>query len=86
MKEHLDAAERQKLAENEAEPTYRMTFAEDLTVYRAKLDHSSERPNTKACRKSRAQTGSQVPARCRIDQSPQYHIKDCGEFVAAIPR
>ena len=45
--------EKQKLAENEAEPTNRMTFAEDLTAYRAKLDHSSERPNTKVCRKSR---------------------------------
>lgn len=52
MKEHLDAAERQKITGNAAEPTGRMTFAEAVTAYREKLVNSTVRPNTKAYRKA----------------------------------
>ena len=50
MKEHLDAAERQKLAGKSVPAMGKLTFSEVTKTYRQQLQASDVRPNTKAYR------------------------------------
>src|SRR4051812_43775912 len=52
MKEHVEAAERQRAAGNVAEAVGRLSFGEALARYRKQLAGSEVRPNTKAYRQA----------------------------------
>ena len=73
MREHLDAAEKQKIAGNAAEPTDRMLFSEAVTTYREKLASSTVRRNAKAYREAGLKLILKFRSRCRIVQRSQGH-------------
>jgi integrase len=52
MKEHVDAAERQRTTGNTAEAVGKMTFDEAVATYREQLKVTAIRPNTKAYREA----------------------------------
>jgi len=52
MKEHVDAAERQRTTGNASEAVGRLTFGEALATYREQLKTADIRPNTKAYREA----------------------------------
>ena len=52
MKDHVDAAERQRTTGNTSEAVGRLTFGEAITTYREQLQEAAIRPNTKAYREA----------------------------------
>jgi integrase len=52
MKEHVDAAERQRTAGNSVEAIGKLTFREAIETYREQLANADIRPNTKAYREA----------------------------------
>ena len=52
MKDHVDAAERQRTTGNTSEAVGRLTFGEAITTYREQLQEAAVRPNTKAYREA----------------------------------
>jgi integrase len=52
MKEHVEAAERQRTTGNSAEAVGRLTFGEAMATYRERLAVADIRPNTKAYREA----------------------------------
>ena len=52
MKDHVDAAERQRTTGNTSDAIGRLTFGEAITTYREQLQEAAIRPNTKAYREA----------------------------------
>ena len=52
MKDHVDAAERQRTTGNTSEAVGRLTFGEAIATYREQLQEAAIRPNTKAFREA----------------------------------
>ncbi len=52
MKEHVDAAERQRTTGNSVEAVGKLTFGEAIATYREQLGRAEIRPNTKAFREA----------------------------------
>jgi hypothetical protein len=52
MKDHVDAAERQRMTGSTSEAVGRLTFGEAITTYREQLQEAAIRPNTKAYREA----------------------------------
>ena len=52
MKDHVDAAERQRTTGNSSEAVGRLSFGEAITTYREQLQEAAIRPNTKAFREA----------------------------------
>jgi len=60
MKDHVDAAERQRTTGNTSEAVGRLTFGEAIMTYREQLQEVAIRPNTKAFSRSRFETRAPI--------------------------